>query len=434
MTYEDALDFIHGIERFGSKPGLRRVTMLLERLGNPQKKLRFVHVAGTNGKGSTCAMLSNILQEQGLRTGLYISPFVLDFRERIQIDNKMIPKADLAEITAHVKKHWDVMDAEDETPTEFELVVAIAMEYFLREKCDIVVLEVGLGGRFDATNAIDTPLASVITSISLDHTEYLGGTLSQIAFEKCGIIKPGGMTVSYPRQEPEALAVIMQRCQEEGNPLRIPHQVEVLGSSIAGSDIRWNDLDIHIPLPGEHQIWNAMTVLETCSALLDRGVYIENRNIIKGIAATRFPARMEVLRASNPLILLDGAHNLDAAKVLGRALEMLGGRRIHAVIGMQANKDVEGFLSELGPRCTSIACTSLPHYPGALPAEDLADTARLYCTEVTVHDPKGALSVARARCEGDDVMLLCGSLYLGSMLRKLVLDREQRVGTAGAGL
>ncbi len=427
MDYEQALSFIHTIARFGSKPGLRRVTMLLERMGNPQDRLKFIHVAGTNGKGSTCTMLSHILTAAGLRTGLYISPFVLDFRERIQVNNQMISKEDLVASTALVKSHWDVLDAAGETPTEFEVVVAIAMDYFVRQNCDVVVLEVGMGGRFDATNVIQTPLASVITSIDMDHIEYLGDTLEKIAFEKCGIIKEGGITVSYPHQLPEAMTVIQEQAAAKLNTLMLAPEVEVLSSDITGSKIVWRDREIHLPLAGRHQVYNASTVLATVEALALQGLVLPLEAVVFGIAATRFPSRLEILH-KEPLVLLDGAHNLSGAQALADALALLEPHQsVHGVVGMLADKDVDGVLAAVLPRCSSVVAVT-PNSPRALDAKDMAEKAKQYCSNtMAAASLEEGVHTAFRRCGPQDVVVLFGSLYLASDLRPIGLNLSNTV-------
>lgn len=421
LTYEQSLEFIHGIARFGSKPGLRRVTMLLERMGNPQDKLKFIHVAGTDGKGSTCTMISHILAGAGYRTGLYISPYVLDFRERIQLNNEMIAKDELAASTTLVKAHWDALDAMGETPTEFEVVVAVAFDYFLRMGCEIVVSEVGLGGRYDATNVIGPPLCSVITHISMDHMEYLGNTIEEIARQKAGIIKKGGVTVCYPRQEPEALAAIMEECAKMENPLITPHNAGILSADIFGSDVRYGELMLQIPLAGEHQVWNAVTAVEAVKAVASQGFPVDDAHIAAGIAATKFPSRVEAL-CRDPLVLLDGGHNPAEAAALSRALDMLPGRRIHAVMGMLTDKEVDACLSQILPHCVSVAAVT-PDIYRAMPAADFAEEARRHCADVTVYDDtRQAVAATLARCEGDDVLLACGSLYLAAELRPILLE------------
>ena len=422
MTYQQALEFIHGIARFGSKPGLRRVQLLLERMGNPQKQLKFIHVAGTNGKGSTCAMISHVLTRAGHKTGLYISPFVLDFKERIQIDGQMIPPQELAASATLVKQHWDILDKQGDTPSEFEVVVACAFDYFLRSGVDIVVLEVGMGGRLDATNIIDPPLVSVITSLGYDHMEYLGNTIDKIAFEKCGIIKPGGITVCYPEQQPPAMQVIRSRCEQEGSPLIIPSRPKVLEMDFFGTRIGYDGLELLVPLIGAHQVSNASVALEALRALGQRGFAVSEQDIIEGMAKVSFPARLEVIRRQ-PLVLLDGAHNHGGAQVLAQALKLLDGKKIHAVMGMMENKDASGVLGEILPHCQSLCAVQALNMPGSVPPQKLAELARPFCAQVSAaQSPREGVLSAFARCGPDDVLLACGSLYLASELRPQLLE------------
>lgn len=422
MTYQESLDFIHGIARFGSKPGLLRIQRLLERMGNPQHKLRFIHVAGTNGKGSTCTMVSRVLSRAGYRTGLYISPFVLDFRERIQVDAEMIAPEDLAQSTTLVKFHWDVLNAEGEAPSEFETLLAVAMDYFLRRQVDVVVLEVGMGGRFDATNVIQTPVVSVITSLSLDHTEYLGNTMDQIAMEKCGIIKPDGVTVCYPQQDPTALEVVRRRCAQENNPLILPKQAQVLSLDFFGTRMVYDGLELTVPLIGAHQVLNASVAIETLRAAGKRGLPVTDTDVVEGIGQVSFPARLEVL-GRRPYIVLDGAHNPSGAQVLREALKLLKGRDIHAVMGMLGNKDVDSCLQYILPHCKSLSAVPVGNNSQTLPAKELADKARSLCPWVeSWQDPADGVRAALARCGPEDVLLVCGSLYLASYLRPMLME------------
>lgn len=420
MTYPETLDFIGAIERFGSKPGLERVRELLERMGNPQKKLRFIHVAGTNGKGSTCAMLSHVLEEAGYRTGLFISPYVLEFRERIQLNNELIEPEELAASATVVKAHWDDMLAGGETATQFEVVTAIAMDYFARKNCDVVVLEVGLGGRFDATNIIDAPIVSVITNIGLDHTEYLGDTIARITAEKCGIIKPGGATACYPRQDAEALAVVMESCAVNGNRLFLGANAEILRAGISGTGILYEGQEYFIPLIGEHQVWNAVTVIEAVKAARSVGLSISDGELAGGIAETRFPGRLEPL-AKSPVVLLDGAHNPQGGRALAKALELLAGRKIHAVVGMMADKDVESTLQAVLPLCNTVTAVA-PSMARAMPPARLFSIARKLCPEAYLSEMcAGGFLQALFRSCPDDAIVIFGSLYLASELRPVAL-------------
>jgi dihydrofolate synthase/folylpolyglutamate synthase len=418
MNYTEALSFIHGIARFGSKPGLSRVQALLERLGNPQKELRFIHVAGTKGKGSTCAMISNILTQAGYKTGLYISPYVLDFRERIQIDGEMIPEKALAEHAGAVKAHWDILDRTGDTPSEFEVVVAIAFEYFLRESCDAVVLEVGMGGRLDATNIIDAPLCSVITSLGLDHTEYLGDTIEKIAYEKCGIIKPGGVTVSAYGQPAGAAQVIAEACRERGNRLIIPAEPEIISADIFGSKIRYRELECSLPLGGAHQAKNAAVAIDAALSLRESGCRIAAADIVAGIAGVKFPSRLEAL-SREPLFLLDGAHNAMSAEALAESLTLLGKMPIHAVAGIMADKDARAVLEAVLPHCESLICVT-PQNPRAMRAERLAELAKSYIQDVTAAESiEAALQEAIKRAGQAGAVLVFGSLYLASEVRPI---------------
>ena len=297
MTYEESLQYIHSLLRFGMKPGLERIDGLLRRMGSPHDKLRCIHVAGTNGKGSVCAMLSEILQCAGYRTGLTISPYITDFCERMQVNSTPISHEELAGQVEKLKPLLEEISREGEPVTEFEAVTALAFQWFYEQKCDVVVLETGLGGRFDATNVIQKPLCSVITSIGMDHTDILGDSYRQIAFEKCGIIKPDGITVSYPEQEQEALGEIMRIAAQRRNTLCMGNAaaLEVKRMTVEGSDVVYGRLPLHIPLAGAHQHNNAITAVETAWALNGAGLSIHDGDIQKGIAQVCWPARFEVL-------------------------------------------------------------------------------------------------------------------------------------------
>ena len=423
MTYTEALEYIHNTLKFGSKLGFERISCLLELMGNPQDSLKFVHVAGTNGKGSTCNAIASVLKAAGYKTGLYTSPFINDFCERIQINNENIPHDALAQITNQVKLYADKISKSGDYPTEFELVTAIAFEFFKKSACDIVVLEVGLGGRFDATNIIKTPLVSVITSISLDHTEILGETEALIAFEKCGIIKNKGITVTSPQQSIEALEVIMRSCAEHGNILVTPNlnAVKLKYEGIDGSKIEYKDNSIFIPLAGKHQITNFITAFEVVDILLNRyGFNIASDNIIKGFSAVKFAARMEILQ-KDPLIILDGAHNPAGAKALANSIKnYLSGKNIVVIMGMFKDKDYKFCISEIATLANSfIAIES--HSPRALPTYEVAYEAQKYCANViSCNDYSQALINAQKAAGSDGVIIICGSLYFAGEMKQLI--------------
>lgn len=420
MTYQEALAYIHSTLRFGSRPGLARIMRLLKQIGNPQNRLRFVHVAGTNGKGSTSTAIAAALREEGYHTGLYISPFIEDFCERIQIDGQMIAHEELADELSRLLPHLDQEDYEH--PTEFELITALAFAYFARHACDVVVLEVGLGGRFDATNIIDTPLVSVITSISLDHTAILGDTVEQIAFEKCGIIKAGGVTVTSPEQATGAQNVISRICSERGNPLIIPNlkQAHIQQEDLSGTKLIYKDQPLSIPLCGHHQVINFLTAYEAICALNTRGLTIPLQKAADGMAHVSFPARMERLH-DQPLILLDGAHNPAGTAALADTIRrFLANRRLTVIMGMLADKEYRKGIGHIAPLASRFLAVR-PDSPRALDPQETARVASTFCAEsracATLEE---AFNDAWAHRVSSDVILVCGSLYLAGPMRRLI--------------
>ncbi|MBW7573778.1 bifunctional folylpolyglutamate synthase/dihydrofolate synthase [Caproiciproducens sp. AGMB10547] len=424
MTYEEALKKIESLLRFGSKPGLDRVQKLLSLLGNPQDKLKFIHVAGTNGKGSTCALVASVLKKSQYKTGLFISPFVTDFCERMQINGEMIGHEELSALVEKIFPLVEQMAANGEIITEFELITALAMEWFAQEQCDVVVLEVGLGGRLDATNVISTPLVSVITSISLDHTAILGDTLAKIAYEKCGIIKDNGVTVCYPGQNPEALAVIRSTAEERKNRLVIADtdSVEVLSMNISGTGLEYRGLLVSLPFIGEHQIKNAVTALAVIEELKKMGYHIADHSIEAGFSSASFPARMEVLSA-DPLIVLDGAHNPDGTAALAGAVKKyLGNKKIIAIAGMLADKDVSGAVGNFTGLFSRVF-TLAPNSPRALDAKALAEKFQsIGANAEPTENADAALAKALSLLNADSALLICGSLYLAGDIRPRVLE------------
>lgn len=422
MNYNEAVQKINSLLAFGIKPGLERMRELADRLSSPDKSLRFVHVAGTNGKGSTCAFIAHTLTCAGYKTGRFISPYVLEFRERFMIDGKMIPPQTLADLTEEILPHVEDMRRQGKIITEFEFIFALALLWYKRENCDIVVLETGLGGRFDATNIIDTPLCSVITSISLDHTKILGDTYEKIAFEKCGIIKNNGVCIAYSKQDTAAMDVIRKTAAERNNRLVIADadEAEITNTGIYGSQFRYNGLNISIKLPGEHMVRNAVTALNVLFALRDAGLNIPDDIIENSFREVTFPARMEVL-SKEPLIILDGAHNPDGIKALADALKTyLPDKKKTAVIGMLADKDVKSALSQIVPLFDTVYTTE-PDNPRKMTAYDLAETISEYCCNVIPCDSiEQAYTAARSHMPEDGALIICGSLYLASDVRRLI--------------
>ncbi len=415
MNYEQAINYIHSLNRFGIHPGLERIEELCRAVGNPQDRLKIVHVAGTNGKGSTSTMIAGALTACGKKTGLFTSPFVSEFLERIQIDGCPCDKELFAKCVTELEPIVAEMAAKDMQPTEFEVITVAAFLIFEREKCDICVLEVGLGGRLDSTNVISTPLVSVIASISLDHTAILGETVEEIAKEKCGIIKENGKTVCYPWQEKEAFDVINDTCERMNNSLFIPNVRGIIAveNRIDGVQFTYNSTEYKLSMSGEYQVYNAVTAIDACRVL-----GLDEKSIKQGIEAAKVPARMEVI-SSSPLVLLDGGHNEDGGKAVAESLtSMLNGKRIFAVIGMMADKNVESYLEKVATLCSFVAATTVADNPRAMTADELEQKAKIYCKN-TKHfsSAQEAIEYARKNIPDYDCLLVCGSLYLAGEVR-----------------
>ena len=409
MDYQEALAYISGTAFFGSKPGLERIAALLEKLGDPQKQLRFVHIAGTNGKGSCAAMTASILKAAGYKTGLYTSPYLYRFNERMQIGGKQIPDDTLAQLVARVKP---IAEAMDDHPTEFELMTAVAMLWYAEERCDVVVLEVGLGGRFDATNIIDAPEAAVIMNIGLDHTAVLGGTVEQIAFEKAGILKPGTEAVLFEQPE-NVTAVIRARCEELGVPLHIADFSQIVSEfdSLYGQSFSYRGEPYALPLLGRHQLKNAATVLELVEVLRRKGWKLEQSDVEHGLYAVSWPGRFELL-SDDPLFVVDGGHNPQCAQTVAEnLLHYFPDKRRILLLGILRDKDVAGLTDILDPAADEYLCIT-PDSFRALPAAELAEHLKRYGKPVTVCDSiRDGVTAALERSDGDTVVCAVGSLY-----------------------
>ena len=409
MDYQEALAYISGTAFFGSKPGLERIAALLEKLGDPQKQLRFVHIAGTNGKGSCAAMTASILKAAGYKTGLYTSPYLYRFNERMQIGGKQIPDDTLAQLVARVKP---IAEAMDDHPTEFELMTAVAMLWYAEERCDVVVLEVGLGGRFDATNIIDAPEAAVIMNIGLDHTAVLGDTVEQIAFEKAGILKPGTEAVLFEQPE-NVTAVIRARCEELGVPLHVADFSQIVSEfdSLYGQSFSYRGEPYALPLLGRHQLKNAATVLELVEVLRRKGWKLEQSDVEHGLYAVSWPGRFELL-SDDPLFVVDGGHNPQCAQTVAEnLLHYFPDKRRILLLGILRDKDVAGLTDILDPAADEYLCIT-PDSFRALPAAELAGHLKRYGKPVTVCDSiRDGVTAALERSDGDTVVCAVGSLY-----------------------
>lgn len=417
--YTRSLSYIHSLLKFGTRPGLERVSALLDELGRPQDKLKFVHVAGTNGKGSFCTMMSEMLKSAGYKTGLFTSPYVFDFRERIQINGEMISEEELCEITADVKAAAEKIAKMDLQPTEFEFITAAALKYFADKNCDVVVLEVGLGGRLDSTNIIKTPLLSAIMSISLDHMAVLGDTVEEIAAEKSGIIKENGVTVCFSRQDEKAEKIIRKTAEEKGNVYikSSPKDIKVFSCDLSGTKAVYRDMEIFIPLIGEHQVYNAQTAVDAALALNDRDLSISSENIIDGISKARIPARTELF-GKNPLTILDGAHNREGVEALLSNLnKFLKDKKLTVIMGMMEDKEYEFAAQEISKLAKTFTGV-LPSNPRAVSPKVLAEIAEKNCSDVFIcENPAEAYREVYEKAQKDDIILVCGSLYLAGDVR-----------------
>ena len=415
MNYTEALEKIDSLLVFGSQPGLDRINMLLHMMGDPQNEVNFVHVAGTNGKGSVCNMLSSVLTCAGYKTGLFTSPHITGFGERMQINGRQLGEEDTVSLVERLFPLVEKLRAEGVVITEFEFVAAMAFQWFCDMKCDIVVLETGLGGRFDATNVIKTPLCSVITSISFDHTAILGDTLAKIAFEKCGIIKENGVTV-FALQQDEVNDEVKKAVSERGNKLFTAKPL----SYSDGDKVALGGLFINMPLLGEHQLKNLSLVLSAIEALRGQGYGISDEEIKRGVESVRLPARFEKL-SDEPLIIADGAHNPDGMKALSMAVDRyLGDKKIVCVLGMLRDKDCLNAVSNLRGKLYKLFTTTVPDNPRRQTALELKDTISELGFDIEAcEDPFEAAdnALALARSIPDGVVLICGSLYLVSELR-----------------
>ncbi len=430
MTYAEALDYLHSLYRFGSRLGLERVRRLLELCGNPQESVRAVHVAGTNGKGSVTAMVASILREAGYKTGMYISPYLEHFTERIQVNGKEIARRRVAELVTRVRPLVDAMVAEGyEHPTEFEVVTALAFLHYAEESTDLVALEVGLGGRFDATNTVNS-LVSVITNISFDHMDRLGTTLPQIAYEKAGIIGERGTVVTGASGE--ALKVIedtaAQRCARlivvgrdvTFDEVSSDHRRQLLNVRSLSHDYR----ELEISLIGRHQQANAATAVAAVEALAWSGYQVVPAAVRSGLARARWPGRLEIL-GRDPMVLIDGAHNADGARVLAEALrDIVPHRKLVLVLGLLGDKCVRDILSQLVPLADEVVVTR-PVSPRALAPEVLAREVAAFDRPVWASESiAAAVEYALSRTGPGDAVCIAGSLYLIGHVRGLLRRRQ----------
>ena len=410
MNFNESVEYIHSLLAFGIKPGLERIGMLLDLLDNPQDKLKIIHVAGTNGKGSTSTMISNMLIACGKKTGLFTSPYVIDFCERIQINGVNVDKNIFSECVTEVREKIEELNEKDIIITEFEAITVSAFLCFLKAQCEYVVLEVGLGGRFDATNVIKKPEAVVITSISLDHIAILGYTIEKIAFEKCGIIKENVSVITSSNQHKDALKVIKETCESKNCNLTItnPHKTEILDDSISGTLFVYDKNVYKTKLTGNHQIENTVNAIECAKAL-----GLSDEAIAQGIENTRMIARMEII-GEKPLVIRDGGHNEGCADALYNFLKKYNVKNINMLIGLMADKDVDGYVSKIAPLCKSVV-TVTPSNPRALNGRELKEITEKYCDDCNfINNPKEGYKYIISNTKEDETVLICGSFYMMS--------------------
>lgn len=420
MNVNEAIEYIHSVFWKGSIPGLERTQELLAKMGNPEKSLKFVHIAGTNGKGSTAAMTASILRKAGYRTGLYTSPYIYRFHERMQVDGMEISDEDLIAITEYVKPFADSME---HSPTEFELVCGIAFEYFKRKQCDIVVLEVGMGGALDATNVIETPEVAVITNIGLDHTEVLGDTVEAIAETKSGIFKENGHAVVY-RSTPSVEAVYERICAEKNVQLKKAdfESLNRKSHSLEGQVFDCGSRkDLLLPLLGEHQLHNASVVLSVIDSLIEQGWKITEENIRDGLRDVTWPGRFDIV-SRDPLFIIDGGHNPQCIEALAKNIaDYLADRKVIALTGVLADKDYADMYKPIMPMIQEFVCVTPPN-PRRLAADQLARYlqnvgAKATPCETIEDGVKKAIELA-----GEDGVVLCfGSLYSIGSIRDAML-------------
>ncbi|MBR0462005.1 MAG: bifunctional folylpolyglutamate synthase/dihydrofolate synthase [Erysipelotrichaceae bacterium] len=417
MDKKEIVSFIEDRPWVREAKRLERTARLLKALGDPQKGLKYIHVAGTNGKGSCCAMLTGILMDAGYKVGTFTSPHLIEYNERFCINNVPISDKDLSTIIGRIKKAVRKLNFE---PTVFEILTAIGFTYFRKENADIVVLEVGLGGRYDATNIIDDSLVSVIMNIGLEHTEILGDTLGKIAYEKAGIIREGGHVVAYGNKK-EVIDVFKNVCKEKKAHLKITDfsKIKIRKEGLKGQVFDYGTLkNIELSLLGKHQFYNAAVVIDTVKVLNKKGLKISTRNIRNGLKNAVWDARLSVLN-EKPLFILDGAHNPQCAQALRRSLpKLLGKKKAVMLYGTLKDKDYESVIDMMAPYAEEFICLT-PDSVRALQAKDLAKAVRKRKLKAAVaNDVEDGINKAIRKAGEDGVIIAFGSLYLAGDIRE----------------
>lgn len=433
MNYEEAMKYIQNTAKFGSNLGLERTEKILDLLGNPHKEIKCIHVAGTNGKGSTTAMITEMLKEAGFKVGMYISPYIEQFEERIQINGVYISKEELSNVVTTVSEAVDkVVELGFDHPTEFEIITCAMFLYFYNQKVDYAVIEVGLGGRLDSTNVI-MPILSVITSISYDHMHILGDTLGKIAFEKAGIIKPEVPLVLYP-QEAESFEVIEKAAQEKKAPLiKVSKDcARYIASKTKNSKLQRlkiktqnNEYNAELSLLGKHQLLNCATAIYAAEELIKLGVKLSKADIVNSLKHVEWPGRLEIME-KEPLVIIDGAHNIDGITSLTDSVDTyFEYDKMILILGILADKQVEEMVKKIVPKAHKIIAVT-PHSERAEEGEKLKAVIEKYNRScIAIESYEEAYLKALTYCEKKDLLLISGSLYMIGDMRRIIRNNHK---------
>ena len=426
MTEEEIISYIYKERKSNNdKKDNSRMIKLMEKLNNPQDDLKFIHITGTNGKGSTTTMMANVLKNSGYTVGKFISPYIISFNERIQVNNHFISNDELTNYIEKINPYIEEMEKDGDAPIGFEIITAIAFLYFKDKNCDIVCLEVGMGGRLDPTNIITTTVVSIITLVDYDHTQFLGSTLEAIAKEKCGIIKKDKITVTYPKQDQKVLDTIRSYCKNENNKLYIPNLkfLDIIKSNHNINYFSYKGTYYKLNLIGEYQIYNALMVILSSNILINLGYKISFSAINNGIFDTVFPARLEKIQDS-PTIFVDGSHNAAGAKSLKSFLHEYKGKRNYAIISLTKGKDYKSFINEIGQYFQEIVFVKYDNqYKHAEDPETLVSIAKELGLNATSCDSLEESIDYLNKKENTDLILITGSLYLASEYRNLAIKK-----------
>ena len=422
MNYNESLDYLKSISNRGSRPGLSRILEILKLLGEPQKSLKIIHVAGTNGKGSVCRMLESVLTEAGYKTGLFTSPCIDSETECFRIIKKNISESDFSETVSHIKTVEENMD---DKPTSFEFETAMAVWYFYQKKCDVVILEVGMGGRLDATNISDTPVLSVITDVALDHMDYLGNTISEISSEKAGIIKPSCPTV-FGGNNPEALNVIQTAANKLSSSLLLTKRenAEIISSGLKGSVFNYNEYtNLKIKLAGLYQPGNAAVAIDSIKILNKSGFNISKNSIYNGLAVTEWTGRFEIF-SDNPPIIYDGSHNPQGMTATVNSIkEYFSGMKVNLIMGVMADKDYKKMVNIISPYINQVY-TVTPNNQRALNGAELSDLFKKnnvnseYQTDIS----KAVSSAVSFSNKSNTPLIILGTLYMYNDIKKSIIS------------